>query len=175
MILTRHDPLAHQLLPCASLLELQLQHCTAERGKRRKLIKARNWRDIFKCILFSSLDVKALVSSRTKGLPSHPAPPPLCNCRSGSQVSVFCYGQERGSCAGSWQGDKNPQTQACFSILFRAPTSFQNINIKKQTKRNTRWQSSRKHRVTPRLLMTPESSNYHGQIKLIWWNYWSLL
>lgn len=108
-------------------------------------------------------------------------PPPIlphCNCRSGLQQSGFralLRAAGRGSCAGSWQGDKNPQSQACFSILSRASTSFQTINIKKQTKRNTSWQSSNKHRVTPQLLMTPESSNYHVQIKLIWQNYWSLL
>lgn len=91
VILTRHDPLAHQLLPRASLLELQLQHCTtAERGERRKPISARNnRRDIFKCILFSSLDAKALVSSRRKRPPPHPAALPCCNCRSGPQQSGF--------------------------------------------------------------------------------------
>lgn len=74
-----------------------------------------------------------------KDLPPTRSPAP-CNCRSGLRQSGFrilLRVTGRGSCAGSWQGDKNPQSQACFSILSRAPTSFQTLNIKKQTKRNT--------------------------------------
>lgn len=33
--LTRHDPLAHQLLPGPPLLELQLQHCMVAKGEDR--------------------------------------------------------------------------------------------------------------------------------------------
>lgn len=64
---------------------------------------------------------------QNKKTPSHPAPLHHCNCRSGLQQSGFrilLQATGRGSCAGSWQGDKNPQNQACFSILSRAPTSF---------------------------------------------------
>lgn len=35
VVLTRHDPLAHQFFPSPALLELQLQHCrAAKRGER---------------------------------------------------------------------------------------------------------------------------------------------
>lgn len=98
MILTRHDPLAHQLLPCASLLELQLQHCTtAERGKRRKPISARNIRGhIFKRIFFSPLDAKAVASSRMRRPPSHPTPlqHAIAEVAVSGEVSVFCCGQQ---------------------------------------------------------------------------------
>ena len=88
-VLTRHDPLAHQLLPSAALLELQLQHCgTAKReGRWRLSLPFPHKRHIFK--RKESLDTQGC--SVKEGSPLTVAV--IAEVAWYSRASVFCCGR----------------------------------------------------------------------------------
>lgn len=86
--LTRHDPLAHQLLPGPPLLELQLQHCMAAKRRQVKSVSRPTTADTF-----SNAENVQKISYIVKG-GSQTAT--VCNCRSGltARVSAFCCGRQ---------------------------------------------------------------------------------
>lgn len=91
-----------------------------------------------------------------------PNSPAARNCRSSRKqrgFRILLRATRRGSCKGSWQGDKNPQSQACFSILSTAPSSFKPLTLKNKQRR-TLSDSPPVKAETPHLLMTPQNSNY---------------
>lgn len=104
-----------------------------------------------------------------------PCPAAIAEVASSSQVSVFCCGQQGEEVAqGLGRVIKIRKASPVSQFFLEHQLLSKPLILKKQTKRNTSWQSSNKQSDT-QLLMTPEDSNYHVQIKLIWQNYWSLL
>lgn len=88
-VLTRHDPLAHQLLPRPALLELQLQHCRTAKGEGRWRLSRlfHHKRHIFK--RKESLDTQGC--SVKEGSPVTVAV--IAEVAWYSRASVFCCGR----------------------------------------------------------------------------------
>lgn len=95
VVLTRHDPLAHQFFPRPALLELQLQHCRAAKTERR-------WR-FSRAFHHKRHIFKYKESLRTEGCSERIPLNCNCNCRSGliQQGFRILLWAARGSCEGS--------------------------------------------------------------------------